>query len=370
MIAASRSPWNARLLWFALPGLLGSGAWWWGIKQFITGQVDLAQHPVASIGIPAVVGILGLGVWLGSASLSNYLSPWRSIRAAAAILFAIPVFIFFPISLWTGVAALTIAVGLFINSEQVAIDVHNRMVVQPLATLNQNLSVAITTLMLAAAILSYQQITRQATSSTATTQRLSSQLVTATEQFLPNIYPAYRPDISVDDFIASQLPSADKILDDINFSQLTNQAAQQQALNDKLRELGLDPNQAHVDVKQGAAALRLQLASQLEKFRRDAIAQTREQVGKQFGLTLTGRETMHEVLTQFVTNRLTTSLGRLTTYLPIILAAGVFLLLRLFSFLYTWAIVGWGWLWFSALRLMNVVKITTMTVPAQRAEWH
>lgn len=369
MIAASRSPWNLRLLWFIVPGLGGAVWWWWGISQFVTGQVDLSTNILANISRPAIQALLGLGLWLGSASLSTYLSPWRSIRFTSAVLVALPVLAFFPLTLWTGAAAIVMAVGLAWNYEQMFGDVHNRLLVQPWQTINQNLSVALSAIMIAVAILSYQQVTKNAPNSAASTLKLSGQIVTAAEQFLPSVYKGYTPTMTVDELIGSQLPTADKILADINFDQLTNQAIQQQALDQKLKDIGINPNAVHLDVRQGQAALRDQLTAELNKYRQDSIAEIRQQLADRFGLTLTGREAMHDVLTQYVDHQLTTSLGRFTNFLPLLLAVGVFLLLRLFSFIYTWLIVGWGWAWYAILKAMGVVKVETVTVPGQRTAW-
>lgn len=369
MLAASRSPWTSKLLWFVLPGVVGSLAWWWGISQFVTGQVNLSANALANISGPAAIALVGLGLWLGSTCGSTYMASWRSARVVMAAGLVLPLLALFPLTMLTGLAFLVAAGGLAWSGEQAFGDHHNRLAVQPWQTLNQNVSLGLTAVMVAVAILSYQQVTRSTGTSIATTERLSGQMVTLVEKFLPTIYHGYQPTMTVDELIGSQLPEADRILSEINFDQLATQAAQQQALNQKLKDIGLDPNQVNVDVRQGAANLRLELASQLNVYRQEAITQTRQQLATRFDLALRGNELMHDVLTDYVNQRLTTSLGKYTSFLPGLLAVGVFLLLRLFSFFYTWIIVGWGWLWLAALRRFGVLAIATTTVPAQHLEW-
>lgn len=369
MIHSAQSPWTGRLLWFVGPALIGAAAWWWGIAQFVTGQVNLTTNIVANISRPTIVALLGLGLWLGSGLVAMYVSPWRSVRWTLAAVIALPVCGFFVFSWWTTLAWVVVAVGLSWSFEQAHGDLRNRLTVHPLQTLNQNLSVALTAVMVAVAILSYQQVVHSSQPSAVTTERLSGQLVDVTEQFLPRFYQGYQPDMTVDDLIASQLPTADTLLRDINFSQLTTQTAQQQALDDKLSSLGLDPQQANINVNVDTIELRNQLTDRLNLYRQDAVAQARDELSQRFTLSLKGTERIHDVLVTYVNRQLTTSLGRYVGFLPLLMAIGVFLLLRLFSFLYTWIIVGWGWLWFSAVRWMDVVRLVTTTVSGQRAEW-
>ncbi len=364
-----RSPWTAKVLWLIIPAIGGAMLWWWSVNQFISGRINLSTNAFANVSVPVVLGLLGLGLWLGSTSVTAFLATWRSLRVVVAMVAALPLAIFFSPTLWTGAAVVVTAVSLFWSGEQSFGDIRNRLTVQPLQTLNQNLAVALTGAMVAVAILSYQQVTANRTTPNETTKHLAGQMVNLAEPFLPSIYHGYRPDMTVDELISSQLPDADKILQDINFDQLSNQAAQQQAVNQKIQDLGLDPKEFHVDVRQGTAALRQHLTDQLNRFREDAVIQAREELSKRFGIPLAGDEHVHDALTDYVNQQLSTSFGKYTSFLPLLLAVGVFLLLRVFSFLYTWIIVGWGWLWISCLRWFKVVKIVTTTVPAQHLEW-
>lgn len=368
LISQAKSPWTVKFLWLVGPGLVGATLWWWGMSQFVTGQINLSGNPFANISRPAVVALVGLALWLGSSLLTVYLAPRSSLRVVLAILLSLPLLLFFPLTLWTGLAILATAVGLVWSMEQAWADSRNRLTVQPMQTINQNLSVVLSGAMIAVAIVSYQQVHRS--SSTVTTARLSGQTVTIVEQFLPRIYSGYRPTMTVDELIGSQLPSAASLLQSINFDQLSSQAAKQQALNQKIRDLGLDPNDLKIDTTLNPNVLRQQLDRQLNAARQQTITEARQQLADRFNLKLQGTEQIHDVLSTYVNQQLTTSLGRFVTFLPLLLAVGVFLLLRLFSFLFTWLIVGWGWLLASLLRWLGIILTKTTTVPAQHLEWH
>ncbi len=369
MIAAVQSPWNGKFSWLIIPSLLGALGWWWGMSQFVSGQVNITTNAVQNVSRPAVIAILGLGLWLGAGLLTTYLSPQRRVRWVVAAAISLPLLAFFPLTLWTLVAVVATGAGLAWAFDQTFADSHNRLTVQPFQTLNVGLSSAVVAALVAVSVLSYQQVRGNEQSHQATLARLSESMVTLTEQFLPSIYHGYQPTMTVDQLIGSQLPDADTILNDIHFDQLANQAAKQQALNQKIEHIGLDPNQIHLDLRQDTAALRVQLSHQLATYRQKAIDQARDKLSQQLGLTVSGTEAVHQALTDLVSQKLSTAFGRYVSVIPIILAIGVFLLLRLFSFLYTWVILGFGWSLYRFLRLSKIVSLETTTVPAQHLEW-
>ncbi len=369
MIAATRTPWTPLLLWLMVPGVVGAIAWWWGIGQFISGRVDITTNLLQNVSLPAFTAAVGLAVWVGATLIMTYLLPWRSSRYALGAVLGLPVFFFFPVSLWTSLAFVLTAAGLIWAMQQTWSDLHNRLTLQPTQTLNIGLSGAVLGILIAVSVLSYQHVTDKTISPAGPISELASNLVTTTEHVLPHVYKGYRPTMTVDELIGSQLPGADTILQDIHFDSLSTQAAKQQALNQKLNDIGLNSNDVHLDLNQDSFQLRNQLSAQLEKFRQDAIDQTRSQVGKQLGVFLKGDETVHLALTSLVDQKLTTTFGKYVNVVPIILAIGVFLLLRLFSFIYTWGIVAFGWALYRFLRVLGVVSIETTTVPAQHLDW-
>src|SRR5689334_17023551 len=187
MIATVRSPWTVRLLWFIVPSLIGAAGWWWSMQQFVTGHFNLEQNVWFSLSLSLVIGLLGLALWMGSAMMSIYVISWRSVRICLALVVTMPILIFFPVSLLTVAAWLLTAGGLAWSFEQTAADAHNRLTIKPWQTINQNLAIVTTAIMIAVGILSFQQSTK-ANSTEPAIDRLTNQVVTLTEKILPNVF--------------------------------------------------------------------------------------------------------------------------------------------------------------------------------------
>ncbi|MBI5466655.1 MAG: hypothetical protein HY975_00355, partial [Candidatus Kerfeldbacteria bacterium] len=236
-------------------------------------------------------------------------------------------------------------------------------------TLAITVPVAVSFVLVAVAVLTYQQVRGSTKTTDELTDRLVNQTVTISEKFLPLVYPHYQQGMTVDELIGGQIPTADDILRDVNFDALPTKAAQEAALRETLLSLGFDPEQFSLDSATTTAALKQSLDRQLSQFRTEAIAQTRATVGEKLNVVLRGDETVHQALIDIVTERFNPWLQRYAKVVPVILAVSIFLILRIFTFLFTWLALVFGWVMYRLLLALKIVHVVTRTVPAQSLEW-
>ncbi len=97
-----------------------------------------------------------------------------------------------------------------------------------------------------------------------------------------------------------------------------------------------------------------------------SIAEARKQLGENLGLTLTGTETMTEVIQQAVRHRVDPSLSRYTNLIAVILMLSLFLLLKIFSPILWLFSVGLTTLLFHVYRHLKIVSVVPSTEKVDR----
>ncbi len=369
MISASITPWTPKLLVFIGPSLIGGASFWFFVQQALRGHVVFNEVALLNIGLFFLLGLVCLAVWLGPLLLVPYVSAWRSVRLTAVFITALPMMFFFPFQLWTW-AALAALLGLIgWGMEGVADDMHNRLSVQPMLSLPRGITFVMFSVMIAISLLYYQQLRGSNATTNELSNKLIDQTVTLTERALPLAYKDYRPGMTIDELIGAQIPTADSILKDIKFDAFTNKTEQQKALEQKLADLGLDPNSVTVDVRQGEAQVKQQIDAKLQEFRAQTIDQARQELAKRLDIPLQGNETVHAALAQVIGKQFDAYVRRYVTFVPVLLALALFFILRFFTSLLQAVVVWFGWLYLRLIRAFKLIQITHQTVPAERVEW-
>ncbi len=369
MISTRITPWTPKLTVFLVPSLIGGCAFWFFVQQALRGHVVFTNVALINVGLFLLLGMLCLAIWLGSVLLVPYVGSWRSIRLISVFIAVLPMLIFFPWHLWTGVSFLILLGGLSWGIESIADDMHNRLSVQPMLSLPRGITFAIFSVLAAISLLYYQQLRGSHVTTDELSNRLIDQTVTISEQALPTFYKDYRPRMTVDELIGAQMPTSDSILKDINFDSFTNQTQQQQVLQQKLQDLGLDPNQVKVNVKQGQAEVKRQIDLKLQEFRQQTIDQARGELTKRFAIPLQGSDTVHDALIRIIGKQFDAYVRRYVTFVPALLALALFFILRFFTSLLQAVVVWFGWLYLRLGRALKLVQITHQTVPAEKVEW-
>lgn len=369
MISTRVTPWTPKLLTFIGPSLIGGAAFWFFVAQALNGHVIFNNVALVNLGLFFLLGLICLAVWLGPLLLLPYVAPWRSVRLTAVLIASLPMLTFFPFRPWTWLAGGLVIGFLGWGMESIADDMHNRLSVQPMLSLPRGITFVIFSVIAAVSLLYYQQLRGGQASAADLSNRLIDQTVTLTERALPVVYREYRSGMTVDELIGAQLPTADSILNDIHFADLTNQAQEEQALQQKLKDLGLSPSEAAISLNQGEAELRRQLDAKLSEFRAQTIDQTRQELSQRLGVPIQGQETVHAVLVKVIGKQFDAYVRRYVTFVPVLLALALFFILRFFTSLLQAVVVWFGWLYLRLCRAFKLIQITHQTVPAEKVEW-
>lgn len=369
MISTRVTPWTAKLATFLVPSLIGAAAFWFFVQQALRGHVLFNEIALINLGLFFLLGLVCLAVWLGPLLLIPYVGAWRSVRFVAVCISIVPLFVFFPFQLWTLVALILLLGGIFWGMESIADDMHNRLSVQPILSLPRGITFVIFSVLLAVSLLYYQQLRGSSKTTEELSNRFIDQTVTLSERALPIAYSEYKVGMTVDELIGAQIPTADAILDDINFNAFTNQADQQAALQKRLADLGLDSNAVNINVKQGEAQVKAQIDAKLQEFRAQTIGQARDELAKRLDIPLKGTDTVHDALTRVIGKQFDAYVRRWVTFIPVLLALALFFVLRLFTSLLQAVVVWFGWLYLRICRAFKIIIITHQTVPAEKVEW-
>lgn len=369
MINTRLTPWSLKVLALLGPSIVGGVVFWYYVEQALRGHVAFTTIAAFNIGIFFLVGLFFLSLWLSPLLLVPYIGTWKSPRFVSAAIAPIPLLFIFPLQLLTVAAIVVIALTLMAGMAAIGDDVHNRLKVQPLFSLPRGISYVIFGVLVAVSLLYYQQLRGNASTTEALSQKLIDQTVTVVERGLPLIYKSYKPGMTVDELIGAQLPTADGILRDINFSSLNTGQAQQTALNDRLSQLGIEAPNVAISQKETEASIRQQLDQQLMTLRQQTIDQTRQELSQRFNIAIKPNESMHDVLAAIVGMQFNRYVRRYVTLVPALLALALFFVLR-FSTSVLQAVVVWGgWLGMKVLRLTKMVQVKHQTVPAEIVEW-
>lgn len=369
MISTRITPWTTKLAVFLAPSVIGASAFWFFVQQALRGHVVFNEIALVNIGLYFLMGLICLAIWLGPLLLIPYVGSWRSVRFVAVCIAAVPLLIFFPLQLWTFVSFALLIGCITWGMESVADDMHNRLSVQPMLSLPRGITFVIFSVLLAISLLYYQQLRGNSKSTDELSNRFIDQTVTLSERALPFAYKEYKVGMTVDELIGAQIPTADAILKDINFDAFTNKTQQQDALEKKLTDLGLDTSAVNVDVKQGEAQVKAEIDAKLKEFRAQTIDQARDELAQRLGIPMKGTDTVHDSLTLIIGKQFDAYVRRWVTFVPVLLALVLFFVLRFFTSLLQAVVVWFGWLYLRACRALKVIVITHQTVPAEKVEW-
>lgn len=370
MISTKLHPWTPKLLWLIVPSLAGASLWWFAVARVLQGRMALNSAAVPLLAGFIVFGLLGIGLWLGSFNLMAYLLPRRLARLALALVAAWPMVIFFPPKPWTIIGALLLWLGLWLGIERVGGDAQSRLSVQPRRSLGAALPATVTVIILAVSLLYYQQLLGSTRTSDELSTRLSGQTVSLAERFLGNAFKEYRPDMTVDEVIGLQVPSAAELLKDLNFDTL-NQAELQEKLSDALSSIeGFDPASFRLDPAANRSELERQLDAKLNETRRQLSTEVRQNLSDQFGVPISGNDLVHDVLVRIVNRQFERYVRNYVQFVPWLLVLALFFILRIFSSLFLWSASIIGWLVYRLYRSLHLIEVQHETVPAEVLNWH
>lgn len=363
----TRDDLRGRLLWLFIPSLSGGVVWWWLVAKTFAGRVGLLENDWPNVLGTIALGIVALGFWLAAAALGGYLIRGRIDRWVFALLVSWPWVFFFPLNQWTMAMGILCWLGIGWAIRRTAEEARDQVRLRPQRALMQGLPMAVLMVVIAVSLAYYQQFSLPGKSPTDQVTKLTDQTVTLTERFLPRFYSGYRADMTVDELIGAQLPSAEELVKGIDLqisgNKLTTDAEQ------KLRDAGVDVNKLDINRAADTAELQEAIDQQLQTFRQDTIDQSRQELAKRFNIDLRGDETVHQVIQSLINRQFTAVTDRFSAVIPILLGVALFFILKVFSGFMVWVAMGVGWWWWHGLRMLKVVVVTTVNEPVDKPSW-
>lgn len=370
MIAQVQSQWTPKLLWLIVPSFSASTLWWYIADHTLNGRVGFTTASLPNLLGFLVFGVFAFGMWLGSFGLLGYISNHRTVRWVLAALVSLPLLLWFPLTFWTFIALGLTFIAVWLGSERMESDRHNRLAIRPQLSLSV-FALSSTLIMIAVSLLYYQQLRGTNQTSEELANRLSGQTVTFAERFLPSVYKEYKPGQTIDELLLAQFPTADEILKEIKFSQFQNNPEGVQAeIRDQLAQRELDTEQFDVQAQASEAQVREELQHELERQRLVFLTETKDRLAEQIGIPVRGDEKVHDVLTRLVNKQFDQSVKQYVEAIPWLLAAALFFLLKIFTGLFILSVCWIGWGIFKLYRNLHILKIDHDMVPAEKVVWY
>ncbi len=186
MIPTASSPWTPRLLWLWAPQVLGATGWWYIVSHVLAGRVSFLDSSPSLIIMIVMLGVVGLGWWLGTLLFGAVLLPWRSWRILTAAIASLPVWFFFPISVWTAITWLVVLAGLMLGLEQAHEQAHNSLIVRVRQVIGASLGISLLAVMLGTSLLYFQQLRLSTATPDVLANNVVDQAATTAERLLPS----------------------------------------------------------------------------------------------------------------------------------------------------------------------------------------
>ncbi len=369
MLAEVQNPWNPKLLWFWAPSMAAAAGWWYVVSQTLQGHLAFTTASLPNLLFFIIFGFFAFGLWLGGLTTSGFVASARWIRLVGALLAALPLLIFFPLTWLTlGVLVFTWLV-LWWSLERFVSDAHSRLLVKPHLTAGWALPLMVTLLMLSVSTLYYQQLRGTSSTPEELGQHLSDQAVTVIERFLPNFIDGYQPDYTLSKLVETEIPPAHQLLDDIQFDQLTSSLDKQQALNDRLGGIEGFSSDITIDPNESRQQFESELEQELVQARAQVADNIRQALSDQFNQNIGDTQTIHSFLTELVNRQYDRYVKKYVSVVPWLLALGLFFILKILTGVFQFAATWIGWLLVWLYRHLRILHVVHDTAPAEKLEW-
>ena len=366
---AQPKPFSLKLIVFGAVTLVFAGVFWYLVSRLMAG--GLSEKTLVSTASVSLATLLAFSMFISLLALVGVLSSWRRERWTMVALVSLVPFLFFPLHFITVLAVLIIAVSTMLYLWTVGREARARIHFSFTRVIKADLTLTIALILIAVSTLYYGTVSNQGNNPDQVLTQLTGSTTTIVERVLPLVYHGYSADITVDEFIRQQLPNAAKIIEDLHVDSLLSREAKRQALEQKLRDLGVDPATVDVnayldDTDRAQAQFEQSLNAELVSVQDQAISSTRDQLAQNFRVTLTGKEKLADAIDTIVTQNVNRLVRPYAGAVPAILALSLFFFLWVFTFLYEYLIRGVGELLYLSLKAGKAVSITRETVEAER----
>lgn len=307
-----------------------------------------------------------VGAMNGVALLSAYLirsAPWQW---CAALLISLPVLAFFHLTWWIVAATFINAFGVWSAMRATSHDVASRLVVRPWASVSAGSSSIVLATMIALSLIIGNQVVGLHQTPQQRVDRLVTGLVSVLERGLSTTLRGVTPNMTIDQAISTKLPSAESLLHSLGITEQLS-PNQQEQLSQRLQDnLGIN---AEFQSGQTTTQLTKEVSSVLQQYEGQSISEIRKQLSLRVGIPLQGNQTVHDALLQAIRHQVEKPALRFASYFGLVAAVTALLLLRLFSYFFSWATIVCGTIWYWILRRFRIVTIQQRVEEVEHLDW-
>jgi hypothetical protein len=362
-------PFSQKVLVIAAVTLVFAGVFWFCVSRLMAG--GFSERTIVGSASLSAATLLAFSVVVGGVAVLGMVAPWRRERWGVAALIGILAQLFFPFSLTTFLAVLIFVLGMIFYVSIMAKEARSRIRFSFDKTIKVDMTPMIGLVLIAVSVLYYGAVSNQGSNPDKVLRDLTESTTNVLEGVLPVAYPQYESDLTVDQFIRRQLPDASRIIEELNLNASSSREAKRQLLEQKLRDLDIDPESVDVeayldDSARAQSDLEASLNKELVALQDEAVRATREQLAQNFRVTLRGDERLADAVDLIVTHNVDRLVRPHAAALPAILALSLFFFLWVFTFLYELVIRAVGHVVYLSLKAGGAVRIIKEPVEAER----
>ncbi len=285
--------------------------------------------------IAAVAVIAFSGIFAVSALIAVLTDTKWTGYALAGIVALSSLIVGFSLSVLIGSALEFLAIMLFVRTVQS--EGMNRIRISLPHVMGYSSAIGITLGLLAVSSMAYQTLDQSVASGTFQT-RVVDLGVSGFNRTAPVAIKGYRPSMTVDELIRTQLPTPSDLVRGLDLAKVP--AATRSELERRLADEGIDPSKIDMDLVMRNTQLQQQLlvdqvSARYDELSADVIAATRERLSDAVGVVLDGNERVDDALRDVLSSRVQHFTIPQLRYVPLILTVTIFLTLILFNWLFS-----------------------------------
>ncbi len=260
---------------------------------------------------------------------------------------------------WTVFSGMVVeALALFLlilNSQREA---KSRVKFSVVKILTFGMTVSLALMLASIALFSYQGFVKGAASGRLQTAVVEG-AVASLNKTLPLAFKDYRPTMTVDELILSQVPTPMDLLNE--FQNQPPPPERWPEIEQKLRAIGVETDQASWQQIQSLPRAEYQkfireVSQQIEQAQTEVLKSAHQQVGQAVGVPISGQAAVQDALRQVVNQRLDRLIDAYSHFVAPVLSVSLFLTLAIFIAIYTWLIWGIAAASFWLLHLLGLIE--------------
>jgi len=324
---------------------------WYFLHQLIFEQGNFPQTAAL-----LVLGFFTFGIAI---SLNSILVD-SSSNATLFILSGLTVFLFFKFNVYIFGGSLIFILFLILGDRRIKRERDERLKIRVFRFLKRGLPLIFTGILVAVSIIFYFSPISSFNEELIFPRAIFDFIFKPFEGLISKNFPGYQPGTTIDELIIMSnilgvnpeqgFPSQAEIINSPEFKKLL----QSNSFDDKKESLNLNEFLKNPQV---VAFFQRELESQINKISPAVLKNKRDEFAKEFGIELSGNETLSDVVYKIINSNAKIFSGHYKSYLPLIFTVGLFLTLKAISIPLIWIIIIFTFVIFRLMVSANFINI-------------